>query len=139
MSTTNDDQIAVPVRGGVVQRWGGRVLSGLVATFLAVDGVMKLIRPQIVIDTMAQIRWPSDAATLTTLGIVQLAATLLYILPRTGLLGAILLTGYLGGAIATHARIGSPLFTHVLFGVYVGAVVWVGLWLRDPRLRAFLF
>jgi hypothetical protein len=76
--------------------------------------------------------------TLAALGMVLLAATLLYVVPCTALLGAILLTGYLGGAVATHARIGSPLFSHVLFGVYFGLFVWSGLWLRDPRVRALL-
>jgi hypothetical protein len=72
------------------------------------------------------------------LGILTLVSTVLYALPRTSVLGAILLTGYLGGAIATHLRIGSPLFTHILFGVYLGLMVWGGLYLRDERLRALL-
>lgn len=116
--------------------WAGRALSGLAILFLVGDGAIKLVPLPVVVDTTAQLGWPTDAATLRLLGVVMLAATLLYALPRTALLGAILLTGYLGGAVATHARIGSPLFSHVLFGVYVGLLVWGGLWLRDARLRA---
>lgn len=120
------------------QLWAGRVLTGVAAVFLVLDAAMKLVQPQIVVDTTAQLGWPADAATLTMLGVVLLVATLLYVVPRTAVLGAILLTGYLGGAVATHTRIGSPLFSHVLFGVYVGLLVWGGLWLRDRRLRALL-
>lgn len=72
------------------------------------------------------------------LGVLTLAGTILYAIPRTSVLGAILLTGYLGGAIYTHVRIGSPLFTHTLFGVYLGLMIWSGLWLRDPVLRALI-
>lgn len=118
--------------------WAGRVVSGLAILFLVLDGAIKLVPLQVVIDTNAQLGWPTDAGTLRALGALMLAATLLYAMPRTALLGAILLTGYLGGAVATHARIGSPLFSHTLFGVYVGCLVWGGLYLRDPRLRALL-
>jgi hypothetical protein len=87
---------------------------------------------------MAALGWPSDAGTARTLAGVMLIAVGLYAYPRTSVLGAILITGYLGGAVATHARIGSPLFSHILFGVYVGALAWGGLWLRNPALRALL-
>lgn len=97
--------------------WIGRVLSGLAIAFFTFDGVMKMIQPQVVVDATREIGWPADPATLYSLGIVLLAVTTLYALPRTSVLGAILLTGYLGGAVASHARIGSPLFTHDLFGV----------------------
>ena len=115
--------------------WAGRALSGLAVAFLVADGAMKFIQPPVVITTMRGLGWPADPATLVLLGVLQLGATLLYAVPRTALPGAILLTGYLGGAVATHLRIGSPLFSHVLFGVYIGALVWGGLWLRDARLR----
>jgi hypothetical protein len=92
----------------------------------------------IVAETSAQLGWPSDSATIYLLGALLLGSTLLYAVPRTALLGAILLTGYLGGAVATHVRIGSPLFSHILFGVYIGILVWGGLWLRDPRVRALM-
>jgi hypothetical protein len=119
-------------------RLAGRVLSGLVVLFLLFDGAMKLVPLAVVTDTMAQLGWPVDSATARTLGVLTIAGALLYAMPRTAVLGAILLTGYLGGAVATHLRIGSPLFSHVLFGVYVGALAWGGLWLRDPRLRALI-
>jgi hypothetical protein len=116
----------------------GRVLSGLMIVFLAMDLVMKFAMVQPVIDTTAQLGWPSDGGTIRTLAAILLVAVALYAWPRTAVLGAILLTAYLGGAVATHARIGSPLFSHTLFGVYIGALLWVGLWLRDARLRALL-
>ena len=77
-------------------------------------------------------------STLSVLGGLLLVSTALYLIPRTAVLGAILLTGYLGGAVASHARIGSPLFTHELFGVYLGVFVWGGLWLRDSRIRTLI-
>ena len=118
--------------------WAGRVLSILAIAFFALDGVMKLIQPKVVIDATAGIGWPADPQTLATLGIVLLVSTVVYAIPRTSVLGAILLTGYLGGAVASHVRHEDPLFTHDLFGVYLGVVVWGGLWLRDPRVRALL-
>ncbi|MDB5693475.1 MAG: hypothetical protein JWO81_2538 [Alphaproteobacteria bacterium] len=118
--------------------WVGRILSGLLILFLLMDGSMKLVPLQIVIDTSRDLAWPVDPATLRMLGALLIGSTLLYAWPRTSVLGAILITAYLGGAIATHARIGSPLFSHVLFGVYLGVMAWAGLWLRAPRLRALL-
>ncbi|HEV2560403.1 MAG TPA: DoxX family protein [Microvirga sp.] len=118
--------------------WTGRAMSGLVVAFFLIDGGIKLVPLQPVIDTMADLGWPTDAGTLRLLGVVMLVATALYAHPRTALLGAIVMTGYLGGAMATHARIGSPAFTHLLFGLYVGIAAWAGLWLREPRLRALL-
>jgi hypothetical protein len=138
MATLYDNLGAAAVKGGARQLWAGRVVSGLAVAFLAMDGVMKLVGSQAVVQATAELGWPTDTATLTTLGVVLLGSTLLYALPRTSLLGAVLLTGYLGGAVATHARIGSPVFSHTLFGVYVGLSVWGGLWLRDARLRAFI-
>ncbi len=119
-------------------RLAGRVLSALVIAFFLLDGGIKLVPLQPVVDTMQHLGWPTDAGTLRTLGIMMLAMTALYAHPRTALLGAILMTGYLGGAIATHVRVGSPLFSHILFGAYVGVAVWAGLWLRQPHLRALL-
>lgn len=118
--------------------WTGRALSGLAIAFFVMDGAMKLVQPQVVIDSTRQIGWPADAATLAALGTILLVCTGLYAFPRTAVLGAILLTGYLGGAVASHARLGDPLFTHDLFGVYLGIFVWGGLWLRDARIRALL-
>lgn len=113
--------------------WGGRVLSGFVVLFLAFDAVIKIVALQEVADASAQLGWPADMAV--PLGVLLLVCTLLYAIPRTAIIGAVLLTGYLGGAVATHVRIDSPLFTHVLFGVYVGVIMWGGLYLRDARLR----
>ncbi|MES2167329.1 MAG: DoxX family protein [Pseudomonadota bacterium] len=113
--------------------WTGRVLSGLVILFLLFDGAIKLIPLDIVIETSRQLGIPTNLAV--TLGVLTLAGTLLYAYPRTSVLGAILLTGYLGGAIYVHVRAGSPLFSHTLFGVYLGILLWGGLYLRDERLR----
>lgn len=116
--------------------WVGRALSGVVLLFLVADGAMKLAALPIVGETMATLGWPSDAGTARALGVLTLGGALLYAWPRTALVGAVLLTAYLGGAVATHVRIGNPLFSHVLFGVYVAAIMWAGLILRDERVRA---
>jgi predicted 3-demethylubiquinone-9 3-methyltransferase (glyoxalase superfamily) len=116
----------------------GWALSILVALFLLMDGGMKLVPLQPVLDTMPTLGWPDDIGLIRALGGLTIAITALYLWPRTAPLGAVLLTGYLGGAIATHLRIGSPWPTHILFGLYVGTLAWVGLWLRDPRVRGFL-
>lgn len=116
--------------------WAGRVLSAVIVLFMIFDGVIKLPPLEIVTQTMVQLGWPADANVSRMLGVIGLVSTVLYALPRTSVLGAILLTAYLGGAVATHVRIGSPLFSHILFGVYLGAILWGGLYLRDPRVRA---
>ena len=118
--------------------WAGRILGAIAIAFFVMDGVMKLIQPQVVIDATRQIGWPADPTTLTSLGLILLACTALYALPRTAVLGAILLTGYLGGAVASHARLGDPLVTHDLFGVWLGFFVWGGLWFRDVRIRSLI-
>jgi TRAP-type C4-dicarboxylate transport system permease small subunit len=118
--------------------WTGRVLSGLVVLFLLFDGGIKLAPLEIVTQTSGEIGLPTDASFARLLGILTLIGVVLYAIPRTSVLGAILLTGYMGGAIATHLRIGSPLFSHTLFGVYLGLLIWGGLYLRDPRLRALI-
>ena len=127
---------AAPTSRGLV--WTGRVLSGLVVLFLLFDGAIKLVPLQVVIDTVIPLGWPTDPVTWRALGVVLIASGLLYAYPRTAFVGAILITAYLGGAVATHVRVGSPLFSHILFGVYVGMALWAGLWLRDPRIRALL-
>jgi hypothetical protein len=116
--------------------WAGRVMSGLVIVFLLLDGAMKLVPFDVVIKASEPLGIPGSLAR--TLGVLTIVCTLLYALPRTAVLGAILLTGYLGGAIATHLRVGDPLLTHVLFGAYLGLLVWGGLYLRDSRLRALI-
>lgn len=124
---------------GKGQLIAGHVLSGLVILFLLFDAGLKLVSPETAIKySPPGLGWPLDVPTMTMLGLLLLIPTLLYIWPRTAILGAILITGYLGGAIGTHVRIGSPLFSHSLFGVYLGVMLWGGLWLRDPRLRALI-
>ena len=132
------DAAATLPRPGTGASRAGWALSGLAIAFFAMDGAMKLARLPIVAETQAALGWPADAGTITLLAVLLLGSALLYALPRTAMLGAILITAYLGGAVATHVRVGSPLFTHVLFGVYLGVIVWGGLWLRDPRMRALI-
>jgi hypothetical protein len=115
--------------------WSGRVMSAIPALFLLMDGVMKLVKPAVVVETTVQLGYPESV--ILGLGIVLLVCTGLYLVPRTSVLGAILLTGYLGGAVATHVRVGGPPFP-VIFPVVVGALLWSGLVLRNPRLRALL-
>jgi hypothetical protein len=121
-----------------VSAWTGRVLSGLVILFMLLDSGIKLVPLDIVTETSAQIGLPTSANFARGLGVLGLLCTVLYALPRTSVLGAILLTGYMGGAVATHLRIGSPVFSHLLFGVYLGLMVWGGLYLRDERVRALI-
>ncbi len=116
----------------------GRVLSGLVIAFLAFDGAIKLVPLDVVTETLAVLGYPADVGLARLLGVLTLLCALLYAIPRTSVLGAILLTGYLGGAMATHLRADSPLFTHLLFGFYLGVIAWAGLWLRDSRVRALI-
>ena len=110
-------------------------LSTLAVLFLLMDGVVKLIKPAPVLEMSAKIGVPESV--ITGLGILLLSCTVLYALPRTAVLGAILLTGYLGGAVWTHVRVGEPIFS-VIFPVIVGSIVWGGLYLRDARVRALV-
>ncbi len=121
----------IPISPAAV--WGGRILSGLVIVFLLFDAAIKLIPLDVVIETSRQLGIPTDISF--TLGVMTLVGTLLYAYPKTSVVGAVLLTGYLGGAIYVHVRAGSPLFSHTLFGVYLGVMLWGGLYLRDERLR----
>jgi hypothetical protein len=114
--------------------WAGRILSGLAVLFMLMDAIMKLVKPQQVIDTtVGELGYQEHH--IVTLGVLGLICTLLYIFPRTAVFGAVLLTGYFGGAIATHLRIDNPLFSHMLFPVYLGILIWGGLWLRNSKLR----
>ena len=117
------------------QRWTGRVLTGLAATFLFFDAIMKLVLVQPVVEGSEKLGYPVH--TMLGIGATLFVCTLLYVIPRSAVLGAVLLTGYLGGAIATHVRVEDPLFSHTLFPLYVGALIWGGLFLRDARLWAF--
>jgi hypothetical protein len=119
-------------------RWLGRVLSGLVILFLLFDGAIKLVPWPVVTETMDRMGYGSSETLARSLGVITLVCTMLYAVPPTSILGAILLTGYLGGAMASHVRIGSPLFSHILFGFYLGVMVWGGLWLRNRSLRALI-
>jgi hypothetical protein len=118
-------------------KWRGRIgvgLSALASLFFLLDAAGKLLQVEPVMQGTADLGWPTSA--VIPLGLLLLAGAVLHAVPRTSVLGAIYLTGFLGGAIATHYRIGSPLFTHVLFGVYVAAIMWAGLVLRYPGLLA---
>ncbi|MGA7524708.1 MAG: DoxX family protein [Acidobacteriaceae bacterium] len=112
--------------------WTGRVIAGLLSLFFLFDAAMKFIQPKPVTESFVQTGWPIGLSV--TLGVLLLVSTILYLIPRTSILGAILLTGYLGGAVATNMRLQEPLFSHTLFPVYFGVLVWGALWLREPRL-----
>ncbi len=113
--------------------WAGRTLSALAVLFLLFDSVIKLMRIDPVVESFGRLGYPVSLAH--GIGTLELACLAAYVIPRTAPFGAILLTAYLGGAVATHVRIGDPLFTHVLFPTYIGVLIWGGLFLRDARLR----
>lgn len=116
--------------------WAGRILSALPALFLLVDAIMKLVKPAPVVKATVALGYPESV--ILPLGIVLLICTVLYLIPRTSVLGAILLTGYLGGAVATHVRIGSGAFP-LVFPLILGTLLWGGLYLRDERLRSLVW
>lgn len=111
----------------------GHVLTAVTALFLTFDTVMKVLGLAPAVEATTGLGYP--AGSVVGIGLIQLVCLVLYLVPRTSVLGAILLTGYLGGAIATHVRVGSPLLTHTLFPIYVGLLLWGGLYLREARLR----
>lgn len=115
--------------------WAGRIIGGVPALFLLVDGLMKLIKPAPVVEATVKLGY--SESVILPLGIVLLISTVLYLVPRTAILGAILLTGYLGGAVATHVRAGEGLFS-IFFPVMFGVLLWAGLWLRDDRLQKLI-
>jgi hypothetical protein len=129
MSTTTPTVSRTAIRAG-------RIVTAIPVAFLIFDVVMKFMVSPEVAQATREIGW--DPAIAPTLGVVLGACLALYVWPRTAVLGAVLLTGYLGGAVATHVRVANPLFTHVLFPTYVGALLWIGLYLRDSRVRALL-
>lgn len=116
--------------------WTGRVLSTIISLLLGFDATVKLLRIAPVMKASEQLGYSAHA--VFGIGVVLAVCVALYVIPRSSILGALLLTGYLGGAIATHVRAGDPLFTHVLFPIYVAAIVWAGLLLRDSRLRTLV-
>ena len=117
----------------------GLLFSGIAVLFLTMDGTMKVLALDVVTEATGKLGFPGTADFARELGLVLLICTALYVYPRTAMLGAILLTGYLGGAVAAHVRLGDPLFTHKLFGTYVGLFVWGGIFLRDARVRALFW
>ncbi len=119
---------------GTTMLWAGRILTGLFALFMLGASIApKLLHLPVAEDTLAELGWPAGYAF--PIGLVELACLVLYLIPRTSVLGAILMMGLLGGAMATQIRAGSPLFSHVLFSLYLGLFMWGGLWLRAPDLR----
>ncbi len=123
-----------PVRPSAA--WTGRILSGLGAALLGLDAVVKLLLLPAAVAGSARVGF--DAHAVFAIGVVEALCIAAYLVPRTAVFGAILLTGYFGGAVATHVRLGDPLLSHVLAPVYVATLFWLGLWLRDPRLRALV-
>lgn len=135
MQSTTESPVAP---SGTIQASRGRVrtgwiISGLIAAFMLFDVAGKLARPPQVVQAFAETGWPIE--TSIPIGIILLACTVLYLIPRTSVLGAVLLTGYLGGAVATNMRLKNPLFSHTLFPVYFGVLIWIALWLRESRLK----
>jgi DoxX-like protein len=118
--------------------WTGRILSTLPILFLLLDGIMKVMRPLPAPVAEGSVKLGYSLSTIPGIGATLLVCTVLYAIPRTSVLGAILLTGYLGGAVATNVRVGNPLFGYVLAPVYVALFIWGGLYLRDERLRALV-
>jgi hypothetical protein len=116
--------------------WTGRVMSALPVLFLIFDATMKIVRNPFVVEASAKIGFPD--ASIQPIGLVLLTCVVLYVIPRTAVLGAVLLTGYLGGAVATHVRLGDPLLSHTLFPLYFGVLLWGGLFLRDRRVRTIV-
>lgn len=132
-ATIAEENAAAPGKGSIRAGW---TLSGLATLFLTMDAAGKLLAPEMMIANSPPLGLSADPGFHRTLGLILAICTILYAVPRTAVLGAVLLTGFLGGAVASHLRIGSPLLSHTLFGVYLGLLVWGGLWLREPRLRA---
>lgn len=113
--------------------WTSYAMSGLVILFMLFDSIMKFVQPREVIDGTIALGYA--AHHLTTIGTLGLLCTILYAIPKTSILGAILFTGYIGGTMATHIRLDNPLFSHILFGMYLAILAWAGLWLRNEKVR----
>lgn len=130
----HEDVLDTAPRGA--RRWAGLAMKGLAVLFLLFDASLKLFQVQAAVEGTTELGYP--AGVILPLGMLQVILLVLYLVPRTSVLGAVLWTGYLGGAIATHVRLSNPLFTHVLFPIYVAVLLWGGIWLLDARLRAML-
>lgn len=113
--------------------WTSRIMGGLVILFMLMDSIFKFIQPEAVVAGTVELGY--SAHHLPVIGALGLISILLYIFPRTEILGAVMLTGYFGGAIATHLRLDNPLFSHILFPVYLAILAWGALWLRNEKLR----
>ena len=133
MDTTLD---AVRIAPTTQARWGARIVTAIPVLFLMFDVIIKFANPPAVAEASARLGLPGGIAI--PLGIVLAACLALYVVPRTAPLGAVLLTGYLGGAVLAHVRVGDPWLSHTLFPIYVGALLWIGLYLRDHRVRQLL-
>ena len=137
MQLTIDENFAYqPAPISKAKIWTGRILSGLLVLFFVFDVVGKFVKPAPVVESFVQLGVPISLAPV--IGTILLVCTILYAIPRTAILGAVLLTGYLGGAVLTLLRAGEPLFSHVLFPVYFGVLLWVALFLREDSLRHFI-
>ena len=134
-TAASNTDVASTSRRSIRAGWIG---SGLLIVFLIMDAGLKIAALPVVSETVVALGWTPDPEFWRGMGLLLLVLTGLYSWPRTAVFGAILLTADFGGAVATHARIGSPLVSHTLFGVYLGGMAWAGLWLRDPRIRALL-
>jgi hypothetical protein len=129
-----ESSIQTPPSNGKL--WAGRILSGLAVLFMLFDTVIHFLQPKPVVDGFAQLGFPLSVAR--PLSVIELLCVILYVIPRTSSLGAILLTGYLGGAVAVQVRIGAPLVSTTLFPIYIALLLWGGLYLRDERVRALI-
>jgi hypothetical protein len=134
MRAENMSNADVKVSSG--RLWASWIITGLIAAFMLLDAAMKFLKPAQVADAFVRTGWPLELSV--TLGAILLISTLLYLIPQTAIPGALLLTGYLGGAVATNLRLKNPLFSHTLFPVYFGVLLWGALWLRDERVREML-
>ena len=116
--------------------WAGRIITALPVLFLLFDATIKLLNIAPVVESFQRLGYPTGIAF--AIGTLELVCLTLYVIPRTSYLGAVLLTGFLGGAVATHVRVSDPLFSHILFPIYVGSLLWLGLYLRDDRIRKLI-
>ena len=134
-STTTDfpATFSAPATLSRASIWAGRILTGVVSILLAMDAALKVFMLAPAVEGTAQLGFSPHV--VFPLGVIQVVCLVLYLAPRTSILGAVLWTGYLGGAVATHVRLDNPLFTHTLSPIYVAIMIWGGLWLRDRRLR----
>lgn len=135
ISTTNLEASPVTTRASSGALWAGRILRSVIVLFFLIDGGMKLVKPAVVVETTVRLGYP--ASTIVGIGVTLLVCTLLYVIPRTGVLGALFLTGYLGGAVASNVRAGTPAF-NIAFPIICAVVMWAGLWLQNDTVRRLI-